>query len=508
VTDHDTEVTRRTARGAGWLIGWQMATRALGLASTLILAHLLVPADFGIVAMAATFTAAINSVSSLGVADALVRRPDTGETWFDTAFTLQALRGLGTGALIALGAGPAAQWFGEPRLAGVLMLLAGVAVMTGFENIGIVEFRRTIRFDLEFRLLLLPRLLQFTVTMVLAWLWGDYRALVLGTVVGAATRLVLTYVIHPYRARPSLAHWRSLMGFSAWVWASSIASLVWERSDAVILGPVLGSARLGVYLFAAEIATLPVTELVGPAMRALYSGLSLARHRGTDIASLALGIIAALLTVVVPMSIGISATSGHIVTGLLGLKWEAARPMIATFAWLCCVSPIAWVTSSVLTAQGQVRRNFFAIAGSAIAKSIAMVVTVRSGHADLAPLVAVGAVIIEAALFLTQLGHVEDPRWRDNVGGFLRVAIGGSTAAAVLLLTGLGWQPVSLPPALALTEGIAIGIATILTGMGTQALCWLAVGSPPGPERRVIETAITALRRQRITGPTQTEPAD
>lgn len=98
------------------------------------------------------------------------------------------------------------------------------------------------------------------------------------------------------------------MGFLAWVWAGSLGTFVWERCDAFILGPALGSARLGVYLFSVEIATMPVTEIVGPAMRALYSGLSIARQHGSEVASLALGVTAALLTVVVPLSIGTSAT--------------------------------------------------------------------------------------------------------------------------------------------------------------------------------------------------------
>ncbi len=493
----DGNVASRTARGAGWLIGWQMVTRCLGLVSTLILARLLVPKDFGIVAMAVTFTAAINALANLGVGDALIRRPDTGETWYDTAFTMQALRGLVTGSLIALGSGAAAAWFVEPRLVGVLLALAAVSLLGGIENIGIVEFRRTLRFQAEFRLLLIPRLLQFIITITLAWLWRDYRALVAGTLVGALARLGLTYVIHPYRPRLSLAHWQELMGFSTWIWAGSIATLVWERCDAFILGPAIGSARLGTYLFASEIATMPATELVAPAMRAFYSGLSLARQRGSEVASLALGVTAALLTIVVPVSIGISATSGHIVTGLLGAKWEAARPMISIFAWLCCVSPVAWVCSSVLTAQGQVRRNFLAIAGSAATKALVLVIVVRAGHASSAPLVAVGSVVIEAALFLTQLGRLEDPRWRDNAGGFVRILIGAVTAGTVLLITGLGWHAVFAPPFEALAEGIAIGLATMAICMSTQFACWMAAGRPPGPERRLLDIVVGAVRNGR-----------
>ena len=87
-------VASRTVIGATWMIAWRMATRSLGLISTLVLARLLVPSDFGLVAIATTFAAAIDSLSELGLQAALVRQPDDDPSLYDTAFTMQAIRGL------------------------------------------------------------------------------------------------------------------------------------------------------------------------------------------------------------------------------------------------------------------------------------------------------------------------------------------------------------------------------------------------------------------------------
>ena len=67
-------VTSRTLVGACWLITWRLVTRLLGLINTLVLARLLVPADFGLVAVATSFAAAVDSLSELGLLAALVRR--------------------------------------------------------------------------------------------------------------------------------------------------------------------------------------------------------------------------------------------------------------------------------------------------------------------------------------------------------------------------------------------------------------------------------------------------
>src|SRR5579863_6168139 len=67
---------RRTAVGASWMVAWRALTRLLGLVSTLVLARVLVPADFGLLAMATSFAAAVEALSQLGLQDALVRHPD------------------------------------------------------------------------------------------------------------------------------------------------------------------------------------------------------------------------------------------------------------------------------------------------------------------------------------------------------------------------------------------------------------------------------------------------
>jgi lipopolysaccharide exporter len=160
-------LVRLTAIGATWMVAWRMVTRILGLASTLILARVLVPADFGLLAMATTFAAAVEAFSQLGLQDALVRHP-RGEALMDTAFTLQVGRAILTSLLVALAAPAAAWWFEEPRLVPVLLILAVSSLVAGAENVGIVEFRREMRYDKQFILLSGPRLLQVAVTIPLA----------------------------------------------------------------------------------------------------------------------------------------------------------------------------------------------------------------------------------------------------------------------------------------------------------------------------------------------------
>ncbi len=485
----------KVAIGAGWLVAWRMMTRLLGLVSLVVLAHVLRPADFGLVAMATAFSVAINSLSEIGVQDALVRSPETGRALYDTAFTMQVLRGVATAVVIAGGAGIASAWFGEPRLFPILLLLAGLAAFSGLENIGIVEFRRTLRFSMEFKLLFLPRISQFVATVSAALIMRSYWALVIGIAVSRLSRVSMTYLVHPYRARLTLSRWRDLIGFSFWTWASSLASLVWEQSDAFIIGRVLGPSLLGVYMLAAELAVLPLSELVAPASRALFSGVSVAERRGTNTVELALSVVAALLLIVMPLTIAISAASGPIVAVLMGPRWAAAQPLVAIFAWLCLFSPFSWVCTTVLTSRGQVRQSFYAVAAAAVIKvGVIYAVSSLTGKMSLVAIAAVICVSIESVLFTLQLRGSGDVRWRESAGSMVRIASAGAITAAAIYGAGLGWQPGAPAGGAALVQGALTGIATIAIYLVTEFALWSLAGRPDSAEVRVFATAKEVLR--------------
>src|SRR5258707_9108035 len=154
---HQTSITSRTVLGAGWMVAWRMVTRLLGLISTLVLARILVPADFGLVALATASSDAVEALSVLGLDDALVRDKESSRALNDTAFSLMAARGVLNAALIAVLAYPASVWLVEPRLVPILLVLSALTLIAGFENIGIVEFRRNLQFQKAFKLLFPPR---------------------------------------------------------------------------------------------------------------------------------------------------------------------------------------------------------------------------------------------------------------------------------------------------------------------------------------------------------------
>ena len=471
------------------MVAWRVVTRVLGLASTLVLARVLAPADFGLLAMATTFAVAVEALSQLGLQDALVRHPD-GDALRDTAFTLQLCRAAATAMVVAAAAPAAAWWFAEPRLTQVLLALAAAALMAGAENIGIVAFRRDMRFDRQFALLSGPRLLQVAVTIPLALALQNYWALLAGIVASRLARTAMTYVVHPYRPRLRLSGWRTLAGFSLWTWATSVAGLVWDRCDPFVLGPRIGAGRLGVYLQALELASLPTTELVVPATEALFAGLASAQRRGDSVAHLAPTVALALLMGILPLIITISSSAGYIVAVLLGPRWAEAQGLVAILAWQGVVAPFAHVVGVTLVAGGRMRRNFVANVAASAIKLTALVTTVSlTTRLDIVAAVTVGCVAAEATVFLLLLKRGGEMRLRDSAGGFARALLAAALSVLAVRQTGLAWRSVTMPALPALGVGLLLGMTASAIYIVALLAAWRLAGRPEGPEARLLALA-------------------
>ncbi len=481
-------LTRKTVIGTAWLLLWRVMTRSLGFVSTLVLARLLVPADFGLVAMATTFSAGIEALSQLGLQDALVRRREEGFDLHHTAFTLQLGRATATGIVIAAGAPTAAWWFSEPRLLPVILVLAGLTVLNGLENVGMAEYRRAMRFDAQFKVNLATRLTGFFTTIGCAVVWQSYWALMAGICVSSAMRVVMSYWMHPFRPRLQLLRWRQLAHFSFWTWATAAASLVWDRCDPFVLGPTFGPAKLGLYLLAMEIALLPVSELIAPAADALFSAFARAQKDGGSSLHHAPEAAGIILLAVAPLVLSVSAASGPVVEVMLGTKWVEAWPIVAVLAWTCMFSPYSFICSAALVANGHVRWNFLANVAASVVKLATLLVTVSlTSNPVIIGAVTAGCVAAESVMFLLLLRGTGAVHLQPALGGLGRVVAATGLAAGAVWWSDLGWGAGVGLLGQNLVRGFVVGgIGTGVFGLAVLLL-WQVTGQPKGPERRLIQ---------------------
>ena len=186
------------AKGALLVVGMRWSDRLIGVISTLILVRLLVPADFGIVAMASIVVGLVDTLLDLGVGSALIQNRHAGRDEFDTAWTLRLAQSALAAIVLWFIAPYAAESFRDPRVLDVLRLMALTVLLGGFENIGIVSFQKNMEFGRDFRFFFLRRLSGFSATIVLAFLLHSYWAMVIGALVGRLAGVGLSFVLHDF----------------------------------------------------------------------------------------------------------------------------------------------------------------------------------------------------------------------------------------------------------------------------------------------------------------------
>jgi O-antigen/teichoic acid export membrane protein len=326
-------VDRAMAKGSVWMILARFGDRGIGLVSTIILVRLLAPADFGLVAMAMSLIAICELLGQVGLDIALIQNPAATRRHYDTAWTFSVILAAMTALVLLFVAIPATQFYGEPRLFPVLLSLAAASLISGFENVGVVAFRKQLQFDKEFQFVLGKKLAGFAVTVPLAIVLRNYWALVAGIVVGRIASVCLSYYVQDYRPRWSLEARHELFHFSKWLVINNFVTVINSRAADFILGKLAGAHALGVFNVSYEVSNLPTSELIAPINRAVYPGYVHKSGKGHDLRQSYLDVIGLIAAFGVPAGAGIAATCSWIVPLLLGPKWADAIPLVAILAF-------------------------------------------------------------------------------------------------------------------------------------------------------------------------------
>lgn len=349
------EINREIAKGAAWMVAFKFIDRGIGLLSTLVLARILAPADFGLIAMAMMLIAALQLLFAFSFDVHLIQKADAGRAEFDTVWTCNVLFGIAVAVILAALAHFMAGFYREPRLEAVIYTLALGCAANGFSNIGPVIFRREMRFDREFKFMFGKRMAPVLVTIPVALWLHSYWALAIGQLTGTFVAVGLSYYMSSYRPRFSMEKRSELFGASKWLIVNNLLGFLNGRAADFVIGRFAGSAGLGVYTISSEISTLPTTELVAPINRAAFPGYARLANDLTKLGDSFLNVISMIALFAVPAGLGIVALADVLVPVFLGWKWQVAIPLIQILALYGVLNALQTNISYIYLAVGRPR---------------------------------------------------------------------------------------------------------------------------------------------------------
>ena len=316
-------IATRTLRGMAWAYGSYVGGRLLVLASTAVLARLLTPEDFGLVALALTIMALLEAFADLGVGHALVVDTDDAvEDRAETAFVVSISVGLAL-TLVVVGASPiAAAVFDEPELIAITSVLGLNFLLRSFKSVHEWLARKA----LDFRVLTVADFADAAVRgitgIALALAGLGVWALVIGYLVGTLARIIAVWwrVKWRPRFRPQRAHLRQLLTFGGGLSLVSMLNAFIGTFDDLVVGQVLGATALGLYVLGFRLPELLIINMSNVASEVLFPAFATVSREG--LAAAYLTALRYTLMVGLPLAAGLCVLAEPVILALFGDQWR------------------------------------------------------------------------------------------------------------------------------------------------------------------------------------------
>ncbi len=346
-------------RSTAWISGTRMAVRVLGLVNTAIVARLLTPSDYGVVALGMAVWALMAAFTNFDTDAYIVRAKSVSRAEFDAAWTLNLLTGGLVAALIGLGGPWLAAFLGDQRLVPIFYIIAGVVLMASLKNPAFLTYNRRQDFSRESLVQVSGKVLSVAVTIYFAFKLESFYALIIGIAFSYSWTTIGTYVLWPYLPRINLRDMRDVFHFGVWLTAAKALNTVSTKLDAFILQKIIGPAAVGLYSVAKETTAMVEEQLMMPVRRAVLPAMARAQDDIAELRRLYVESLAAVFAVVGPFAVGMALVASDFVALLLGAQWVDAVPLLQILAINLALHLFTANYQVVFMSLGQTKQFFY-----------------------------------------------------------------------------------------------------------------------------------------------------
>jgi len=341
--------------GVAWTGALKWATQVLSWASTLVVARILSPSDYGLFGLATLYAGLVQLINEFGLGAAVVRRRDLTEPQIAAVGGVSLALGASLWGLSALAAPLVAAFFHAPDLRYVIVAMGVTFVTTGIRVIPKSLLARDLQFRRVASIDAVEAMTATATVLTFAMLGFRYWALVIGTIAGSVASTLVALVWRRHRITWPRA-WDEVAGaveFGSHIVISRISWYLYSNADFGVVGKRLGTATLGAYNLGWTLASIPVDRVAGLVAQVTPAVFSAVQTRPEELRRYLLRISEGLAFITFPLSVGLALVADQFVVVFLGDKWW---PAIGPLALLACYAGVRSVTAPyphILQAVGQ-----------------------------------------------------------------------------------------------------------------------------------------------------------
>ena len=360
-TDHlKADLKGKTVRGGAVTVLSQILKQMLGIGSTIVLARLLTPADYGLVAMVAAVTGFVAIFKDMGLSMATVQRPEISHEQISTLFWINVALSLAI-FFITASLAPFVSWYyGEPKLTLITIYLAIGFIFGGLT----VQHQALLRRQMRFKSLALIEIgslgLGIAVGVGFALFGIGYWALVLMALTTSLATALGTWVMCPWKpGMPKhIGEVRSMLSFGGNLTGFNIVNYFARNLDHLLIGRFFGAQQLGLYSRAYKLLLLPLRQINGPVSAVAVPALSRLADSPQRYRQTYLRILEKIAILTMPAVAFMIVTSDWLIWLILGPQWSEASRIFSLLGIVGLVQPISNTTGWLFITQDRTRHMF------------------------------------------------------------------------------------------------------------------------------------------------------
>ncbi len=353
-------VSQKIGSGLIWNFSAHAITRILSLGVGILMARILAPEDFGMVAIAMVVWEMIAILGQFGLGAKLVHQQQNIDEYANSTFWLNVMVS-GFIAAVALVVAPyAAGFYNNPISEPIIKILACGFILSSIGSTHATLLSKNMAFKKLSMVDIICTVLKdiIAVGMVLGGcgLWS----LVLPDLFVKPVRIIFLWYMVPWRPRLRLGlkYWKDIFTFGKYVFGTTLLRYLNINGDYLIIGKVLGAAPLGLYRFAYNLANWPIKNVVWVCGKVLFPAFSQLQNDIKEMQRLYLKVVETISIILFPCLIGLLATAEIIIPAIYGEKWRPAVLPLKIIIAFTTIRSIASLGGQVLMALGLPNREF------------------------------------------------------------------------------------------------------------------------------------------------------
>jgi teichuronic acid exporter len=381
----DATLARSFVRGVAWTALVKLIGQATAWVSTIVVARLLSPEDYGIVGMATLYLGLLQTVSEFGIGTAVVTRRELPMELAQQLNTVSVLLGIVGTAIIAITAPLVGAFYGNPRLPLVLAAMGLTFLITSARTVPWALLRRDLRFKRLAAYDGVQSVALAVASVALAAGGFRYWTLVCAAILSASLSTAIAVIQHPVRfARPDFRRLREVLTFGSNVVVQRLAWYGYSNADFLVAGRMLGSAQLGAYTLAYELAQTPGRKIGALIFQLTPSMLGRLQTERGALRRFFLRVSEAVLLVICPLCVGLALVAPEFVPLILGNQWTSMVAPLQVLAVYAGLSVLLVLPSQILLVTGHERFGTRYAIGQLMVMPLAFVIGSRWGIAGIA----------------------------------------------------------------------------------------------------------------------------